>query len=84
MSDGFFMTKISDLGPSSDYALRESLSVIRETHVQLHVLTGMMTTPTVLASRIELYDALLLAISGIRSSLVKDLHRTRKPPTGLH
>jgi hypothetical protein len=78
------MTKISNLGASPDCALRESLSVIRQTHVQRHVLTGMMTTPTVLASRIELCDALLLAISGIRSSLAKDLQRTRQPSADLH
>jgi hypothetical protein len=84
LSNGFFMTRISDLGAPSNCALRESLSVIRQTHVQLHVLTGMMTTPTVLASRIELCDALLLAISGIRSSLIKDLQGTRQPSAGLH
>jgi hypothetical protein len=78
------MTKISNLGTSSDWALRESLGVIRQTHVQLHVLTGKMTTPTVLASRIELCDALLLAISGVRSSLARDLQRTREPSAGLH
>ncbi|HUO00387.1 MAG TPA: hypothetical protein VMU69_29675 [Bradyrhizobium sp.] len=78
------MTKISDLGASSDCALRESLTVIRRSYVQRHVLKGRMTTPTVLASRIELCDALLLAISGVRSSLAEDLHRTRELPTALN
>lgn len=62
---------------SFDYALRDSLSVIKETHVQLHVLTGMTTTANVLASQIELCDILLGEISGIRSSLAKDIQRAR-------
>ena len=78
------MTKISDLGASSNCALRDSLSVIRQTHVQLHVLTDMATTATELASRIKLCDALLFAISGVRSSLARDLQRTREPPLALH
>jgi hypothetical protein len=81
---GFSMTKISHLGASTDCALRESLSVIRQTHVQLHVLTGKMTTATVLASRIELCDALLLAISGVRNSLIRDLQLTREPQLALN
>jgi hypothetical protein len=84
LRNGASMTKISDLAASSDCALRDSLSVIRQTHVRLHVLTDMTTTATVLASRIELCDALLLAISGIRSSLARDLRRTREPPPTLN
>lgn len=72
------MTKIGSLERSFDCALRDSLSVIRQTHVQLHVLTGMTTTANVLASRIELCDVLLGEISGIRSNLAKDLQRTRE------
>jgi len=78
------MTKISDLAASSDCVLRDCLSVIRQTHVQLHVLTEMTTTSTVLASRIELCDALLLAISGIRSSLARDLQHTHESLLTLH
>lgn len=78
------MTKISDLGASSDFALKESLNVIRQKHVQLHAQTGMMTSATVLASRIELCDALLVAVSGIRSNLAKDLQRTRESPPALN
>lgn len=78
------MTKINDPTASSDYVLRESLSVIRLHHVQLHMLTDMTTTATALASRIELCDALLLAISGVRSSLSKDLQRTRESPLSLN
>jgi hypothetical protein len=58
-------------------ALHDSLSAIKQAHVQLHSLTGLCTTPTVLASRIELCDLLLVEISGIRSSLAKDLKHTR-------
>jgi hypothetical protein len=78
------MTKISDLGASSDCALRESLNVIRQTHLQLHGLTDTITSATVLASRIELCDTLLLAVSGIRSNLAKDLQRTRESPLTLN
>lgn len=68
------MTKINDLGKC---ALRDSLSVIRQTHGRLHVLMGMTSTPNVLASRIELCDVLLVEISGIRNSLAKDLRYSR-------
>lgn len=78
------MAKISQLAASSDFDLGDSLSVIRQTHVRLHVLMDMTTTATVLASRIELCDALLLAISGVRSSLAKDLQRSREPPPTLN
>jgi hypothetical protein len=78
-SIGASMTKISDLGTSYGCPLRDSLSAIRESQVQLDVLTGMTTTANVLASQIELYDVLLVEISGIRSSLAKDLQRTREP-----
>jgi hypothetical protein len=78
------MTKNIILGTSLDCPLRDSLTVIREIHVQLHVLTGMTTTAKVLASRIELFDVLLGEISGIRSNLAKDLRRTREPPPVLN
>jgi hypothetical protein len=65
----------------SDGAVWHSLSAIRHAHIQLHLLTGMRTSPTVLASQIELCDVLLVEISGIRSSLAKDLKETRQPPS---
>jgi hypothetical protein len=43
----------------------------------------MTTTANVLTTRIELCDVLLGEISGIRSSLAKDLQRTREPPLAL-
>jgi hypothetical protein len=78
------MAKISVLGTSFDCPLRDSLTVIRQIHVQLHVLTGMTTTPKVLASRIELFDVLLGEISGIRSNPAKDIQRTRQRPPLLN
>jgi hypothetical protein len=77
------MTKISGLGASVDCPLLDSLCVIREIHGQLHALTGVMTTANVLASRIELCGVLLVEISSIRSSLAKDLQRTRERPRVL-
>jgi hypothetical protein len=74
------MTKFNGLRASFDCPLRDSLSVIREIHGQLHALTGVMTTADALASRIELCDVLLVEISSIRSSLAKDLQRTRESP----
>ena len=72
------MTKISDLGTSSSCPVSDSLSIIRQTQVQLHALTDVITTTNVLTTRIELCDVLLGEISGIRSSLAKDLQRTRE------
>jgi len=74
------MRKISDVSDSCECALGSSLSAIKQAHDQLHLLTGMDTTATVLASQIELCDALLVEISGIRSSLAKDLNYTRGAP----
>jgi hypothetical protein len=65
---------------SCDGALRSSLSAIKQAHDELHFLTGMCTTATVLASQIELCDVLLVEISGIRSSLAKDLNYSRGAP----
>jgi hypothetical protein len=79
------MRKIGDVAgdyPSGpcDGTLRSSLSAIKQAHDQLHFLTGMCTTATVLASQIELCDVLLVEISGIRSSLAKELNYTRGTP----
>ncbi len=71
------MRKISD--PSNkrfDCAIRDSLSTIKEAHVQLHLLTGTSATAALLASQIELYDMLLDEISGIHTSLARDLKHT--------
>ena len=62
---------------ATDYALHDSLSTIKKAQVQMHRLTGMNTTPTVLASQIELCDVLLLEISGIHSNLARDIRQAR-------
>jgi hypothetical protein len=74
------MRKISDVRDSYECALRSSLSAIKQARDQLHLPTGMDTTATVLASQIELCDVLLVEISGIHSSLAKDLNHTRGAP----
>jgi hypothetical protein len=68
----------------SDGAVWRSLSAIKQAHSQLHLLAGMRTSPTVLASKIELCDVLLDEISGIRRSLARDLKQTRGPPASGH
>jgi hypothetical protein len=77
------MSKIGLVSGSFNGALWNSLSAIKQAHVQLHLLTGMRTSPTVLASQIELCEVLLDEISGIRSSLAKDLMQTRTSPAIL-
>jgi hypothetical protein len=72
------MQKIAD--PSKkcfDRVVRDSLSTIKEAHVQLHLLTGTSATAALLASQIELCDVLLDEISGIHSNLARDLKHTR-------
>jgi len=74
------MKKIGDVSGSCACALEGSLSAIKQAHDQLHLLTGMATTATVLAWQIELCDVLLIEISGIRSSLARDINHTREAP----
>ena len=78
------MGNIGHLSGSCDGALSNSLSAIRQAHDQLHHLTSMCTTATVLASQIELCDVLLVEISGIRSSLANDLKHTREGPRAVN
>ena len=75
------MRKITD--PSNkrfDCIVRDSLSTIKEAHVQLHLLTGTSATAALLVSQIELCDVLLDEISGIHTSLARDLKHTRLMP----
>jgi hypothetical protein len=72
-----------NVGALFDSSFQDSLSTIREAHSQLHLLKGMSTTPTVLASQIELCDVLLAEISGIRSSLASDIKLARREPQQL-
>ena len=72
------MLKIVDCPDAPfDWSLRGSLNTIKDARVRLDVLTGMSTTASVLAAQIELCDVLLIEISGIRSSLARDLQHTR-------
>jgi hypothetical protein len=72
------MRKIADhSNTSTDCAVRDSLSTIRATHVRLHRLNRTLATTDLLASKINLYDVLLDEISGIHTSLARDLQRTR-------
>ena len=77
------MTKIVYLNKSSDCAVRKSLSAIKQAQTQFDLLPG-MCTPTILASRIELCDVLLVEIALIRSSLAKDIKHTRGAPQAGH
>ena len=74
------MRKNSDLSDIYKRDLRSSLSAIKQAHDQLHLLTGVDTTATVLAWQIELCDVLLVEISGIRSGLAEDINHTRAAP----
>lgn len=83
------MEEFNDVNDSPDGALWNSLSAIKQAHLQFHLLTDMCPAPTILASQIEICEVLLVAIAGIRSSLAEDLKRTRGPPqvnghTGLN
>ena len=72
------MRKVADHSNKSiDCAVRDSLSTIRATHVRLHRLNGTRATTGLLASKINLYDVLLDEISGIHTSLAKDLEHAR-------
>ena len=71
------MRKIADHSNKSiDCTVRDSLSTIRATHVRLHRLNGTRATTDLLASQINLYDVLLDEISGIHTSLARDLQHT--------
>jgi len=71
------MRKIADHSNKSiDCTVRDSLSTIRATHVRLHRLNGTRATTDLLASKIDLYDVLLDEISGIHTSLARDLQHT--------
>lgn len=74
------MRKIGHVNNSADGALWDSLSAIKHAQIQRHLLTRMCTSPIVLASQIELCEALLVEISGIRSSLANDLRQARGLP----
>ena len=74
------MRKISDASDSCERSLQNSLNAIKQAHDRLHRLTGVATTPTMLALQIELWDILLVEISGIHSSLAKHRAPARGAP----
>jgi hypothetical protein len=74
------MTKIDHINNSSNGALRDSLSAIKHAQIQLRHLTHTCASPTVLASQIELCEVLLAEISGVHSSLAKDIDQARGLP----
>ena len=84
------MRKLGDFTDRSfDCALRDSLNTIKETHVQLHLLTGRCATAALLVSQIELYEVLLDEISAVHISLARDIKHARLVPvasdhTGLN
>ena len=67
------MRKIDLSNKRFDCAVRDSLSTIKQTHVQLHLLTGTSATAALLASQIELCDVLLDEISGIHTRACRHL-----------
>jgi hypothetical protein len=75
------MRKIEESSSKSfDCVVRDSLSTIKATHVRLHLLNGTCATAALLASQIELYDVLLGEISGIHTSLARDIEHARTVP----
>jgi hypothetical protein len=75
------MSKVNHVDGLSEGALLNSLGAIKQAHDRLHFFTGMRASPTVLASQIELWDVLLVEISGIRSFLLEELRQTRAAAT---
>jgi len=78
------MTKIDHIDNSSVGILRDSLGAIKLAQTELRHLTGACASPTVLASQIELCEVLLAEISGIQSSLAKDIKRAHLPKANSH
>jgi hypothetical protein len=75
---GFEQTRnIGHLNNPAAGALWDSLSAIKHAQIRLRHLKRTCTSPTVLTSQVELCEVLLDEISGIRSSLAKDLKETR-------
>jgi hypothetical protein len=61
-------------------AVRDSLNTIKQVYAQLHLLTGTGATAAALASQIELFDVLLVEISGIQTRLARDIGDTGSIP----
>jgi hypothetical protein len=71
---------MNNVYPANEFAgdaILTSLSAIKQAQGRLHLLTSMGSSPTILASQIELCDLLLAEISGIRNHLVSISNRRR-------
>lgn len=69
--------------PSSELvncAAGGSLNTVREAYAQLQLLTGGRSSAATLASQIELFDVLLVGISGIRTGFAADIQHVRVAP----
>ena len=78
------MRKIGRESISPDCAVDNSLIAIRQVHTQLHLLAGMDSSPTLIASQIQLCDVLLVEIAGIRSNLAGNVKQTSGAPAFSH
>lgn len=63
-----------------DGAVRGSLNTVRDAYAQLQLLTGGRPSAATLASQIELFDVLLVGISGIRTGFARDIQHVRVMP----
>lgn len=61
-------------------AVRGSLNTAREAYSQLQLLSGGRSSAATLASQIELFDLLLVGISGIRTGFAADIQHVRVTP----
>lgn len=61
-------------------AVGGSLNTARDAYAQLQLLTGGLSSPATLASQIELFDVLLVEISGIRSGFAMEIQHVRVTP----
>jgi hypothetical protein len=59
---------------------RDSLDTISAAHVRLNLLGGTCATPSLIASKIKLYNVLLDELSEIHAGLARDLKYARKAP----
>jgi len=71
------MNKVYRVNEFADDAILSSLSAIKQAQSRRHLLTGTGSSPTILASQIEVCDLLLAEISGIRNILAGISNRRR-------
>ena len=78
------MRNIGDHSDFFNFAIRDSLKMIKATHIRLHLLGGTCSTAALVASQIELYNVLLDELSEVQSSLANYSEHALKtlPPSG--